>query len=96
MNLDDKISEFISRRFPHEDKWLNGNCYWFALILCEAFSLSLYYLEIENHFIAKDEATGHYYDWSGRIGLTEKPISWSDLSKRDDLLADRIIRDCVL
>lgn len=94
--MTEEILNFIKRRFPVDNNWLSGNCYWFAKILCDAFFLSLYYLEIENHFIAKDENTGKYYDWSGEIVPEEEPISWFDLMKKDPALAYRIIRDCVL
>jgi len=94
MNLENKIDEFIHRRFPIDCNWLNGNCYWFAHILCEAFGLKMYYLEIANHFVAKDD-NDNYYDWSGKIIPDENPILWEDMADRDSLLAERIVRDCV-
>ena len=80
MNLENKIDEFIHRRFPIDCNWLNGNCYWFAHILCEAFGLKMYYLEIDNHFVAKDD-NDNYYDWSGKIIPDENPILWEDMAE---------------
>ena len=32
-----EIKDFIKRRFPYDNMWMNGNCYWFARILADRF-----------------------------------------------------------
>ena len=42
--MEEKINDFIKRRFNKEDNWLNGNCLWFAYILQKRFpNLNIYY-----------------------------------------------------
>lgn len=60
----DPVKEFIDRRFKADCNWLNGNCYYFALILSDRFpGGTIYYDVIYGHFIYLYE--GKYYDWSG-------------------------------
>lgn len=50
------ILSFINRRFPYDSNWLNGNCYFFALILIDRFpSLRMYYDPIEGHFVVSSD-----------------------------------------
>lgn len=58
------VLEFIKRRFQSTYDWQNGNCYWFAYILCDRFpELKMYYLAIRGHFVAGDGE--HFYDSLG-------------------------------
>lgn len=94
----DQVLSFIQRRFPNPDLWMNGNCAWFAYILCERFpALEVYLLPVRNHFIA---GNGHlFFDWSGCYELeqlSEEPIKWTTLCEADDLWTARLVRDCIL
>ena len=89
----DKILEFIKRRFETDCNWTNGNCYWFALILKKRFpKCKIYYLPIEGHFVVKYK--GQFYDWTGIVELEEEPIKFSKLKKMDTLWYSHLIRDC--
>lgn len=93
------VQEFIVRRFGDGNpRWLDGNCYWFAQILCERFpGLVLYYCPIAGHFLAGDSdpnVAPTFYDYTGVVHPTEKPILFSQIQEEDPLLYNRIIRDC--
>lgn len=92
----DEILDFIDRRFASTDaNWLNGNCYWFAHILCSRFNyLDLYYEPIIGHFYAG--YNNQYYDWTGMVKPQYSPILLSKIEKEDILWYNHIIRDCVL
>lgn len=47
----DKVLEFIERRFPTDSRWMNGNCYFFALILKDVFGGEIFYEVIAGHFV---------------------------------------------
>lgn len=69
--MQDKILEFITRRFKNDCRWLYGNCYYFAVILCERFSvLNIYYAPVAGHFVAG--YNGKFYDWRGKYGESEQ------------------------
>lgn len=62
--MEQEILDFIKRRFPKDSNWLDGNCYWFAFILCERFpNLQIYYEPVRGHFVAGTPS--RYYDWTG-------------------------------
>lgn len=87
------IIEFINRRFSKDCNWLNGNCFWFALILKERFPfLKIYYLPIDGHFVVGDG--NKYYDWSGEIDLEEKPYELNEIKETDKLWYEKLMRDC--
>ena len=92
-----EIKEFIKRRFPRDNMWMNGNCYWFARILVDRFpQLDIYYLPIRGHFVASDGKI--YYDWIGahtQYSLEEEPIKLSVIRTIDPLWYDRLVRDCI-
>lgn len=89
-----EVLEFIYRRFQGDSDWLTGNCFYFALILCERFKyLNIYYAPIAGHFVA-----GHndkYYDWCGEYE-DEIPILLTEIEQSDPLWYSRIVRDCIL
>lgn len=93
---DDKVLEFIDRRWKNWDaNWMNGNCYWFAHILCSRFhSLEMVFLPIEGHFVAGDIKNNAYYDWTGKVELQEKPYLLSQILIDDPLWYSHILRDC--
>ena len=92
------IEEFIHRRFPVDCNWLNGNCYFFAVILKSVFSGTIYYDQIEGHFIVLID--GAYYDWSGMREYDDeyqaKFINWEICHLTDTALFGRLVTDCIL
>jgi len=92
----EEIVQFINNRFSQTNaNWLNGNCYWFAYILCSRFpELDIYYEPIVGHFMAGDGKT--YYDWTGIVRPEYVPLKFSHIKKEDSLWYDRIVRDCVM
>ncbi len=74
-NNNDRVLDFIKRRFSNTENanWLNGNCYYFAIILRERFDGEIYYDVINGHFLTliKDKL----YDYSGVVySLTEEEM----------------------
>lgn len=87
------VLSFIKRRFSDDCHWLDGNCYYFALILCSRFqNLNLYYAPIEGHFVAGDGE--RFYDWRGLYD-NEKPILLSEIQQSDPLWYKILVRDCI-
>ena len=92
--MEEKINDFIKRRFNKEDNWLNGNCLWFAYILKKRFpNLNIYYCPIEGHFIVG--YLGAFFDWNGKIIPNEIPILLDEIEENDDLWYNKLIRDCL-
>lgn len=91
----DPIIEFINRRFGKDCNWLNGNCYYFAIILKERFPQGeIYYDVINCHFVFKYGL--NFYDWSGIVKPSHDTYKWSTFKvDYDSLVADRIIRDVI-
>ena len=92
--MEDKILDFIHRRFPEDCHWTDGNCYWFARILEMQFNLSIYYDPIPGHFVAVDEDTFTAYDWNGKYIPDNKMIGLWTLEHTDPLWFDHLMRDC--
>ena len=92
--MGNQVTDFIRRRFPVDNNWLDGNCYWMAKILCDRFEfLHIYYLPISGHFIAGD-FEDHYYDWCGRVFPREVPYLFEQLREDDPLWYSHIMRNC--
>ena len=101
--MEEKILEFIKRRFPSEDRWMSGNCWWFATILvtfasADHYKLEVVYDPINGHFYAYDARENVYYDWQGahRIIQDSEFIALSKLIEEDPLWTKRLMRDCIL
>jgi len=96
--MEEKVLEFIHRRFPVDCNWMNGNCFFFAKILASRFPGDVVYDPIEGHFLfwAGDD---NLYDWSGLREYTEterkKMFLWRESPSIDILQHGRIYRDCV-
>ena len=89
-----EIVEFIRRRFSADCKWVDGNCYYFALILKDRFpGGAIYYDVINGHFIYL--YNGQYYDWTGLVTATGKLVEWDKFDEYDRLNRQRIIEDCI-
>lgn len=107
-NPDPKIINFINKFFcraPISDRsiFLNGNCYWFAVILKERFKdylPTIWYDTINNHFYT--EIKGILYD-AHPLGayIPSAPINydsfyiWGDYKKFDPTHAKRIEAQCI-
>lgn len=89
-----KVIEFIRRRFPQDSNWLTGNCYYFALILSNAFNGDIFYDVIVGHFVTRIDNV--FYDWSGVYEPIGFMVEWKSFHLYDPLQKERIIRDCTL
>ena len=91
----DEVLEFINRRFQKDCDWLNGNCYYFALILKDRFPEGeIYYDVIDGHFLFKHSY--NYYVATGLVFDYGKPIKWNTFSHYDRNQYERIVNDCIL
>lgn len=93
--MNNEVIEFISRRFPVNNQWLTGNCYYFALILHNRFPNSIiYYDTIDGHFVTKID--GNYYDWKGintRTPQSNGLVRWDSYEQIEPKHYYRIKRD---
>jgi hypothetical protein len=90
-----EILEFINRRFKTDCNWLNGNCYYFALILNDRFpGGTIYYDVIYGHFIYQYK--GKYYDWSGEMNPNGYLVDWSKFDEYDSLQKKHIVEGCLM
>ena len=81
-----------------EDLFMYGDCYYFSIILKERFKdkATIKYLIIDNHFIT--EINGRMYDIRGDVTDRvdcKQLIDWEDVKNYDELVYNRIIRDCI-
>ena len=92
-----EILNFIQRRFPQDNQWISGNCFYFATILKTRFpQAEIMYDVIYNHFfVATDNS---YYDWTGKINKNSDSyvVSWDQMDSYDSLEKEHVLRDCVL
>lgn len=90
------IEDFKSRGSGLEEVFLDGYCYYFAVILKERFNfLTIIYDPIKSHFITKFQ--DRYYDITGEITHNldiSNLIRW-DLYN-DTIHRERIERDIIL
>ena len=92
--MEKKIIEFIHRRFQKDYNWTSGNCYFFAVILQEAFGGDIYYDVVNGHFLL--QLDGNLYDWTGKVEDCGILVKWSDFEQYDRLQKERIVRDCIM
>ena len=95
--MQDEVLEFINRRFKKDCDWLNGNCYYFALILKDRFPESrIVYDTIYGHFFI--EYQGKCYDHAGERVYPggSYAVYWDEFDQYDRLVKERIIRDCIM
>ena len=94
MSVEEKVNEFIQRRFPKDSNWTSGNCYYFALILSKTFNGEIYYDPIEGHFVSKIEEL--FFDYLGKYNKSDQDlISFEDIRKTDSNWYSYLIRDCI-
>ena len=90
----EEVVEFIHRRFPLDSHWLDGNCYYFALILHDRFpDLRIYYDTVWGHFVVGDGT--HFYDWTGECQDGYVYILWDEMEKFDEAQYKRIVKYCI-
>lgn len=95
MNIQNEVLEFIHRRFLIDSHFLDGNCYYFGMILKSRFPQGvLFYEVISGHFITLID--GKYYDWTGVVEPYGYLVEWDKFDEYDSLLKQRIIRDCIM
>lgn len=92
----EEILEFIERRWRgSEELFLNGNCYWFARILCERFpKLKLVYDTAPGHFVAYDAKNQIAYDVTGVYNLVSEPVSLLWIEFNEPGWYQRLMKDC--
>lgn len=74
---------------------MNGNCYYFAIILKDRFPEGkIYYDDVYGHFVFKYNEK--LYDWTGVTNTNGHLIEWDKFDEYDSLLKKRIIRDCIM
>lgn len=91
--MDDiNVNGFIARFAGAQDTFLNGCCYWFAVILKERFRAAIYYHPIDNHFAGK--ISDKLYDVTGEID-GEGFVPWDEYKYTDLTHARRICEQCI-
>lgn len=91
----DKVLEFIQRRFKIDCKWIDGNCYYFVIILKDRFPEGkIFYDVIWKHFLFFYQ--GQYYDWTGIKTPDTCLVEWDKFDEYDSTEKKRVIRDVIL
>lgn len=83
------ISHFAAARMT----FLEGCCYWFAVILRERFGAQIYYDPVDNHFVGK--IGEQFYDVTGRLSDNGRFIRWDTYKNTDMAHYKRLVRDCI-
>ena len=103
-----EINYFINTFDDCRQNFLNGNCYWFALILRERFLFkytgTLMYHPVNNHFAMGFRINDKIYlfDASGLIDVQKNKYgergwcSWFSYRCNEPSASKRIYRDCAL
>lgn len=92
-----RVLEFIHRRFPQDCNWKNGNCYFFAVILKSRFPEGIIlYDVIDGHFVTHID--GQNYDWSGVVSDEGKHyyVEWDYFDEYDSNQKKSVIDGCIL
>ena len=95
--MENKVLEFIQRRFKDDCKWLDGNCYYFAVILKDRFPKGkIYYEVIYGHFVF--EYRNKYYDWNGIVSADRLAylVEWDKFDEYDSTQKERVVKGCIL
>ena len=94
--MNNLVVDFINRRFPNDNMWTSGNCFYFASILKARFpSGKIYYDVIYGHFVFEHE--GCLYDWNGVYCKDDDfLVEWDKFDEYDSIQKKIIIRDCIM
>ena len=98
-----EIEKFISdfKQYEHSfvlyNTFVYGYCYYFAVVLKARFEQAEIMYHHTNHYMVKID--GKLYDITG--DCTEQYndgmlCRWDDLKIEDDLLYNRLVRDCII
>lgn len=88
------ILDFIQIRFSNDCNWLDGNCYYFSVILKSRFPQgTICYDVINGHFLFKYQEL--LYDWTGKVKPNGYLVEWKKFDEYDCLQKQVIIRDCI-
>lgn len=91
----DVVLSFIRKRFNDNCHWMDGNCYFFAVILQSRFPHgTIIYDPIDGHFLYK--IGNRCYDFLGRHHLPEIYYDWKILKFEEPNLYRRIKKDCTM
>ena len=97
MITQNEIIKFICRRFPIDNNWMNGNCYYFALILKDRFNGKIFYDVIDGHFVTQID--GINYDWLGVVSIVDSGkhhyVDWEKFDEYDKLQKQSVIDGCI-
>ena len=98
MSRKKEVENFLAR-FHSSDNvdevFMQGYCYWFAVIMAMRFNSRIMYSPRDNHFTVRIHSK--LYDITGDV--TEKypdSMSWSDYMLFNPGGYKRIVRDCVM
>lgn len=97
MIINDEVIKFILKRFPKDNNWKTGNCFYFAVILHARFPHStILYDVIDGHFVT--EIGGTKYDWEGIVSddINHVYINWDNFDSYDERQKQAIIDGCIL
>lgn len=92
----DVVLNFIHKRFPKDCNWLDGNCYYFAVILKTRFPFGkILYDTLSGHFVTAID--GVNYDWSGIVPKAgvHNYIVWDKFDEYDPYQKERIEIGCI-
>lgn len=97
LNDMNEVLEFINRRFKKDCNWVDGNCYYFAIILKDRFPEGkIFYDVVLGHFVFlyKDE----FYDWEGVFNpMSHKYlVEWDKFDEYDSSQKKVIVKYCVM
>lgn len=93
MLVPNDIKKFIDDRFSKDCDWLNGNCYYFSIILKERFGGEIYYDSAVGHFFLKNFIGN--FDYNGEYTPVSE-IKLEDIKYSDPLWYGRLLKDCIL
>lgn len=89
--MEDIVLGFIKNFCDAQETFLNGCCYWFAVIMQTRFDAEIYYDIVNNHFVSK--IRNKFYDVSGEVCGNYVP--WASYQETDPIHFARIERDCI-
>lgn len=104
MTTKQDILNFI-KEFQNEgtiEKFSNGCCYWFALILEIRFKdlelnelpCRIMYNQIDGHFAC--DIDGNLYDITGQIDYNDNWVPWVNWCLSEPSYRQVVVRDCIL
>ncbi len=95
-----KFKSAFTDKMDLEWGFLNGNCYWFAIILKERFSFGdIYYDPEASHFVFGYDRCADgvkFYDITGVCFPSESTMRWSEYMGYDYTHAEKILLDCII